>query len=146
MGVARDPDKWQCHLFSTTLLGDPVGKIRSWTQPCMICGFCQAVCGVSLLWGQAVSLFRYAVEEETCSALVSKSMYNFLSFFPQAAGDNLQPWPSFPFLSTPSCIVVKCTSASRFAFDITYASCWRVTSVREVQYKIKIFAVLSYFH
>lgn len=145
MGVARDSDKWQCHPFGTPLLGDPIGKIRpwSWTQPCMVCGFFQAVCGVSLLWGQAVSLAAVQWKRKP-SALVSKSMYNFLSFFPQAVGDNLQPWPSFPFLTIPSCIVVKCTSASRFAFDITYASCWRVTSVREVQYKIKIFAVLSY--
>lgn len=153
MGVARDPDKWQCHLFGTTLLGGPIGNIRPGAglsleldSALVVFGFCHAVCGISLLWGWAVSLCSYAVKEEAhCSALVSKSMHNFLPFFPQAVGDNLQPWPSFPFLSTPSCIVAKCTSASSFAFDIIFASCWRVTSVREVQYKIKIFAVLSYF-
>lgn len=110
----------------------PLSLVNQKTKSCPAAGLSlvwsvdfvrQSDSGVSLLWGQAVSLCSYAVEEETfCSALVSKSVYYFLPFFPQAAEDNLQPWPSIPFLSTPSCIVAKCTSASRFALDIIYAS------------------------
>lgn len=92
--------------------------------------------GLSLVWSVDLSsspwgflalgrgcLCSHAFEEEAfCSFQVSKSLCYFLPFLPQAAGDNLKPWPSFPFLSAPSCVVAKCTSASRFAFAIIYAS------------------------
>lgn len=49
--------------------------------PCLVCGFCQAVRGASLLCGDAVCLCSHAFEEETFrSALVSKSMCYFLPF------------------------------------------------------------------
>lgn len=59
---------------------------------------CLAVWGGFLLWREAISLCRHTFKEETfCSALVSKSMYYFLPFFPQAAGDNLSALAIIPF-------------------------------------------------
>lgn len=57
----------------------------------------QAVWGGSLLWRESISLCSHTFREETCSALVSKSMYYILPFFPQAAGGNLCALAIIPF-------------------------------------------------